>query len=73
MKITVESIGGMDIANNDKMDAHVLFFEEIEGYGFSAKVTVWLPKSDDPLSDLKKEAVLAAIDFLKKAQAAHSG
>ena len=72
MEITVESIGGMDIQTNDKMDAIVLFYNETETYGFSAKVTVWLPKRDALISEIKKEAIQAAIDFLKEAQAAHS-
>lgn len=72
MEIKVESIEGMDIVDNDKIKVRVLFHKETEdGYGFGVKATVWLPKRDALVSEIKKEAIHAAIDLLKEAQTSH--
>ena len=72
MEITVNSIGLQENPEIDKMDVQVSFYKQIETYGFSAEVTVWIPKRDAPILELRKEAIQAALDFLKEAQAAHS-
>ena len=74
MEIAVQSIEPGTDNNYDKMIARVDFHDEsADGFTSSASVTVWIPKRDAPLSELTKEALQAAIAFLKEAATAHTG
>ena len=68
MEVKVEYIGSLDDDRNDKIDAKVSFYKQIEEYGFSADVVVWVPKRDARISEIKNDVIQAAIDFLKQAQ-----
>lgn len=49
-----------------KVEMRVSYFEEIDGLGFSAEVTVWVPHTDS-LSELESLAKTQAEQFLLRA------
>ncbi|MFA5806769.1 MAG: hypothetical protein WC978_00200 [bacterium] len=70
MRITVDKILPCDDINDyPRMKAVVSFYEDKtdKDYHRSADVIVFFDKHDAPLSQLKSEAIQAAIDFLKLA------
>ena len=69
MEITVKSILPCDHCDLPKMGAIVHFFNEQGEYHDSASVEVFIDRRDATLSELKAEAIRAAVDFLKAAVA----
>jgi hypothetical protein len=72
MQITVRSIKPCDDNNLPKMRAVVDFYDDEAEFHNSAEVEVFVDKRDATLSELKEEAILIAIDFLKSAIAVRS-
>jgi hypothetical protein len=72
MKITVKSIRPCDNHDLPKMEATVELYDENVEYYNSAIVNVFIEKRDALLSELKKDAIQKAIDFLKLAVSSHS-
>lgn len=64
MKITVTTI----TPNEDmEIEATVNFWDESVSPHNSAKVTVFIPQTDEPLSVVKATAIQKAKEFLRKA------
>jgi len=75
MQIIVHSIKPCDhpdIPKFTKMEAVVNFYDDQSEYHNSATVEIFIEKRDILLSELKKDAIQAAIDFLKLAISSHS-
>ena len=71
MQVTVKKICPYDDCNGSKMLAVVGFYDEEAEFHNSAKVEIFIEKHDAHLSDLKKEAVQTALDFLRQALSSH--
>ncbi|HBG05457.1 MAG: hypothetical protein A2075_18210 [Geobacteraceae bacterium GWC2_58_44] len=69
MEITVKSILPCDHCDLPKMGAIVHFFDDHGEYHNSATAEVFIDRRDAPLSELKAEAIRAAVAFLKDATA----
>jgi hypothetical protein len=69
MEITVKSILPCDHCDIPVMGAIVHFFEDQGEYHNSATVEVFIDRRDLTLSELKAEAIRAAVAFLKDATA----
>ncbi|MDR3370901.1 hypothetical protein [Rhodoferax sp.] len=58
-------------AVDGKLEVSVRYYEQIDGLGHNATLTVWVPETDSR-SELEKRARLAAESFLKQCLLAHS-
>ena len=69
MNISVKYIQENKALNKILMEVH--FYEQIEGLGYNAAVTVWVPASDSR-SEIEAFAKIEALAFLKRLISVHS-
>ena len=75
MQISVTSIKPCDHHFNPdfpKMEAVINFYDDKTEYHDSAEINVFIDKRDYTISELKKEAIQKAYDFLKIALSSQS-
>lgn len=51
----------------ERMSANLSFFQNLHGFGYQANMTVWIPRRDALLSELKEDTVREAKQFLEAA------
>lgn len=56
---------------NGMIEASVCYSEQINGLGYTAKLTIWVQETDSR-QELEKRARAAASDFLQRCLSAHS-
>lgn len=67
----MEITTGRHISDSGKTSATVEYYEQIDGFGHSARIEVWFEHSDSHQEN-KKRALKAASEFLARALSAHS-
>jgi len=52
------------------IEVRMAYYQEIDGYGWRADLSVWVPHMDS-LDDIRRRAYAAAEDFVSRLQSAH--